>query len=231
MNKRSPGSFCSLVVSATTGTSDSVTSLDVAALGNGAECYCVANAAVYRYNSTSTQTTVGDIFLAPLSGGGCWFRQDAESSYATFSGLAGAGVGASLASSGLWQALPTGGTFYATSGPPTSLWTLNTTTGVNTYIGPPGLKFLFQTIVSVNSGSVGLGATFLLYVSFNGALIGTSTGVDQDSVLLSIPANFQLSGSVLASLNNGDTVQPIFLVDGAAHTQAFNRYQMVITRL
>jgi len=231
MNHRSAGSFCSLVAATTTGTSDSVTSQDVAAVGNGAECFCLANSAVYRYNSASAQTTIGTTFLQPLSGGGCWFKQDAEADYTHSISLGVSGIGTSITSNANWQALPSGATAYKLiSGVTSSLWSLDTTTGISTYLGPSGAIFLFEATASINSGSVGLGADISMYLSINGALIGTNPVVAESALLSSIPANFQLSHNLCKSLNSGDTVQNIVIVSGAAHTQVFNRYQLQITK-
>lgn len=245
-NKSSAGSFCSLVVATATGTSNSITSLDVSARGNGAEAYCIANASVYRYNATSTQTTLGDTFLVPLSGGGCWFKQGAQSDYTQqVTGTDGVFNGATLSptpNDSVWAAFPAAAGAYAV-GFSQTLWSVNTTTGIMTYHGPSGLKFLAAMTVSVAINS----ATFAQFVigevslSANGSLIGGTTsdpsavrgtflGTDATSGLL--PSEF--TQNFIINPDPGDTIQyairHIFPSTGAFDAFTFYRYRAVIVQ-
>lgn len=231
MNKRSPGSFCSLVVATTTGTSDSVTSIDVAAVGNGAECYCVANDAVYRYNAASSQTTVGDTFITPTSGGGCWNKQNAEGDYALSLALAAASFGAVITSSGVWQAFPSAANAYAI-GVPSNFFTLNTTTGVITYTGPTNERVLIvATLCIVPGGAVS--TTIELDLSVAGGLIGGSSQSPQ-SVAQSIVATnelMELTQSFMIQLVHNTTYQHVILASGTPANLSFLRYQVQLTNL
>ncbi len=230
-NKRSAGSFCSLVVATTTGAFDSVTSLPVAALGNGAECYCVANQGTYRYDSTSTQTTVGDLFLVPLSGGGCWVKQNAEVSYRSAFALSPSQFGIPRTSTNVWQALPgvNPGTYQIVH--LGTFFTLNTSTGVVTYSGPSGLEFMVMMTMSWFSPSTA-NEIFRADLSINGALIGTTT---QGPEIVSTGANvdefLQLTQIYMTPFNNGQTFQSVIWVSGAAAIYQLQSYQLKVIKL
>jgi len=170
-NHRSSGAFCSLVVATTTGFFDSVAALSTSALGDGAECYCVANASVYRLNLTSTQATVGDIFLAPFSGSGCWFKQDAQSQLSSnFTGnfLAGSDF---VPTVNVWHALPATSVSYSVA-KSSLLWTINAATGTMTYTGPDNKTFLILGQASIIDGAGTQNLQFDLTVP---SVIGTNT--------------------------------------------------------
>jgi hypothetical protein len=219
---------------------DSVTSLNVAARGDGAEVYCVANKSVYRYSASSTQTTIGDTFLVPLSGGGCWFKQNAQSDYTVgFDGTTAHFAGSAFlvtAVVGTWVALPTGTNFYEAF--PTSLmWSLNTTTGVFTYNGPSGLKFSMQANLSFSKNTLGTPIAYDLNDTINGALIGTVGALaTSTSEFISgssgIYANFSMTDII--SPNSGDTVQHMIRrVTAAAGSgsETFSHYTVVINQV
>lgn len=199
-NKRSAGSFCSLVVSTVLGTSDSVQSLLLATYGDGAECYCAANTSVYRMDGAVVgQPTVGTALVQPASGNGVWVKQGASAD------LAEGALGTSLLNgapiTGLvvntWQALPTGTNFY-TPNPASNFWSLNTTSGILTYTGPQGLTFLFNgTLGITNSGTVP--QTLSIELVSNGALIG-STGNTSTESRVTFPG--VIGGTVLLVHNN-----------------------------
>jgi hypothetical protein len=239
-NKSSAGSFCSLVVATATGTVNSVTSLNVTARGDGAECYCLANQSIYRYSATSTQTTIGDTFLVPLSGGGCWFKQNAESDFSVgVTGTVAHFQNSALivpAVVGTWTALPTGTNFYEES--PTSLmWSVNTTTGVITYGGPSGLKFNMSANLSFSRDTFSTPIAYDVDFTTNGALIGTTNDLsDATANFLTGTAGVYANFSHVAELqlNNGDTVQHMIrriTVAVGSLTETFRRYSVVISQI
>lgn len=234
-NPRSAGAFCSLIVATTTGTSDSVTSLNVAALGNGAECFCLANQAVYRYNSASAQTTVGDVFITPTSGGGCWFKQGADSSYANSFELASAAFGSSvLPAITVWHAMPSPGAGAYQAGTVGSFWTINSTTGVMTYSGPSGLQFMIMMTCSASDDAL-VAQQLQFDITVGGSLIGTSTATTS-SVQNTMPATTvsaaEFVHNVILSPNNAATIQHAFrCISATPGNIAFLRYQVQIIKL
>ena len=235
-NHRSAGSFCSLVVSTTTGASDSVASLLAVTFGDGAEVYCIANAAVYRMNATSTQANDGDTFIKPNSGLGCWVKQGAESSYTqVLTGTAnftGAAIGALVVDT--WKALPSVVGAYAASFA-SAMWSISTTTGVVTYSGVSGLQFAFHVTLSVSSNNAGSIILFESTLSKNGALIGTTTddASAQRNTLTGFagaPVEFSFNPVVRPVAN--DTFQTILrsFTSGVA-ASATARYQVLITQV
>lgn len=222
-NKRSPGSFCSVVVLTTTGTSNSITSLPVAGLGNGAVAYCLANAALYRYVSTSAQATLGDTFLVPLSGGGCWVKQSAQGDYTQqVTGTTGGFQGSSInigSGTGIWRALPSVASAYTASFSQT-MWSLNTTTGILTYHGPSGLKFLVSATLSFSTDSGGEPMACEMTLAANGELIGTG-GDDPAAV------STTLNGNLSSTVSPGEFTQN-FVVNSA---DAGDTYQHIVRRV
>jgi hypothetical protein len=217
-------------VGATNGTSNSVESLDVAALGPGAECFCLAAGAAYRYDSGSTQSNIvgTNAFIVPLAGGGCWIKQAAAGAYSTLIQLTANGVGSNFTSSGVWQTLPAVANGYANISI-NPFFTVNTTTGVITYNGPSGKNFLIMAQLSLGTLTIA-GNDINMDCTINGALIGTATlqqslvdvasaGSGRQALLVQI---FQ------SALANGQTFQHVLLVGGAAATQSLHRYQVSI---
>lgn len=232
MNKRSAGSFCSLVAATLNGTSNSLESQDVAALGPGAQCYVLANRAVYAYDSGSSQTNIvgSDAFVQPLSGGGCWLKLNAQGAYSTLIQLAIGGVGGTLTSTGVWQAFPTGSAAYGISNNP--MFTVDTTTGIITYNGPSGKHFLMMSTLTLASVSAS-GVAISLDMTINGALIGSST-LQQSLVRRTQTLSGQteeLVHNFQSALATGQTFQPVLLVTGTAATQNFQRYQLSILNI
>lgn len=237
-NKSSAGSFCSLVVSTTTGASDSVESLLLATLGNGAEVYCIANASAYRMNGASTQATLGDTFIKPLSGLGCWVKQDAESDY-TFaiegtSSFRGVGTGGSTAVLNTWTALPNGAGFYVRTSGATPIWALDTSTGIVTYSGPSGKVFVFSGNLSIAKNTSATPLVYEFDITVNGGQLGTVTNEPSASAgtvvgVAGIYGGF--SQTFLGPLNNGDTIQHCFRRITAAvgsGTETFSNYAALI---
>jgi hypothetical protein len=231
-NKRSAGSFCSLVVSDTTGPSDSVESLPVAALGSGAECYSVANRGVYRYDAASTQANLAgtDAFVKPLVGPGCWFKREANGAYTTLVQLTTGGVGGQFMANGTWQALPStgAGAFSSNNNP---FFTVDTTTGIMTYNGPTGVRFLVMATLSLASLSAS-GVQIDMDLTVNGALLGTTT---LQPSLVSYTQN--VSGHITQCVQNfqrgfapGQTLQHVLLVQDTT-LQVINRYQVTILKV
>lgn len=155
-----------------TGTSNSITSLPVGALGNGAEAYCIGNASTYRYVSTSTQTTIGDTFLVPLSGGGCWFKQGAQADFSAAFTLLAAGFSSVSFADQNWAPLPFSAGFYQ-SAASTNFWSMNGTTGVVTYAGP---SKTFLVLGSLSLASVAPPDQEVQFdLTQNGANLGAAT--------------------------------------------------------
>ena len=231
-NKRSAGAFCSIVVGATTGTFNSVAALDVVALGDGAECYCTANASVYRLNISSTQATVGSTFIKPNSGAGCWVLQTyPQSTYAQGVTAQPAFAGGSFSPTvNTWHALPSGTNFFISSPVSSSFWSLNTTTGVLTYSGPTGLFFLVTGQIVLQG--IDDSQITEMDISVNGALIGGTTASQSSTSTTQPPSSggfpMQLVHTYIVQGTNAATYQHILraasttpgLISGS-HYQAY----------
>jgi hypothetical protein len=219
------------VVSTTNGSSDSVTSLPTGPLGNGAECYCIANNSVYRFNSTSTQTTLGDTYLHPASGSGCWFKQAAGQDYAQ-------GIQGTLAFEGstigaltinVWATLPSGVNFYQAAPVTSALWTMSTTNGVFVYNGAPGLKFLVNTTITIDGQA---SQSFDFDLTLNGLIVGTTS--DTNSAARNTAANplndTQFAHNTIITPVNGSSYQHVIrCLTAAPASTIFAKYQVMIT--
>lgn len=235
-NKRSAGSFCSLVVSTTTGLSDSVASLLLNTYGDGAEVYCIANGATYRMDAAITVATVGDTAIAPNTGTGTWIKQNFQVDLSL--GITGSALLVGAAFSGLvvntWHALPTGANFFEQNPLTSNFWSLDTTTGILTYNGFTGLKFLFNTTLGIiNSGTVP--QTLSIDLTGNGALNGTTTTTVNESHVTTpgiAGATTLLVHNTIVQGNAGQTYQYVFR-DLASPNGTFtvDKYQVMITAL
>lgn len=236
-NKSSAGSFCSLVVATALGSSNSVESLLLTPLGDGAEVYCVANASAYRMDGSSTQATLGEFFIKPASGSGCWVKQNAASDY-TFAMLGTTSFRGSndvvTAVLNTWTALPNGTGLYVKTAGTATIWSLNTTTGVITYNGPSGLSFVFSGNLSIAKNTSATPLVYELDITFNGSQIGAVTNEPSASAgtvvgVAGIYGGF--SQEFFGTLNNGDTIQHCFRRITAAigsGTETFSNYAALI---
>lgn len=76
------------------GAVDSLENIVSSPLPDGAECWVIENASVYRFDKSSAETADGTRIVAPIAGGGRWFRlpiapllmTTASLSYGSFSG-------------------------------------------------------------------------------------------------------------------------------------------------
>jgi hypothetical protein len=241
VNHSSAGSFCSLVVATTTGAVDSITSLNVAARGDGAECYCIANQALYRYNANSTQVAVPntDAYLVPLSGGGCWFRQNTQGLFGeqiitstSFNGAVFGGLAQNV-----WHVLPFGANFFAAV-IQSALFNMSTTSGVINYVGPTGLSFLLNAMLSVSDDNPVGGRTdqtIEFAVTENSSIIGTTTAsAKQSSASVSgLSGNLtQISLDSILTPQNGSNIQhALRCISPSPGTFTASRYSVVITPL
>ncbi len=210
-NHRSAGSFCSIVVGSEHGTSNSVESLDVAALGAGAECFCLAAAAAYRYDSGSTQGNIvgTNAFIVPLAGGGCWIKQNAQRDYAQ-SVIGGANFVTNVtpALQRRWAHLPqAAGAYTVPTNPSSPLWTVDGLTGAIVFNGRSGQLCLLTAQISVESASV---HQLEFDLQTNGNLAGTTTDTATAIQAQALAAGtvFSLSSFVIAT--NGDAYQYVF---------------------
>jgi len=230
-NKRSAGSFCSLVVGTTGGTSKSVESLDVSALGPGAQVYCLANHAIYSYDLGSAQTNLAgtDAFVQPLSGGGCWFKLGADGAYSTRIESTGLGI---ITSTGVWQALPVSSNISYANVNLNPFFPIDAGTGIMTYEGPSGSRFLIMATLVVNSASA-VSSVIEMDLSINGSLIGSTTQLPS-SVFYSqgvLSQSVQLVQNYQGALVNGQTIQHVLRITGTAAAQTINRYQVSILNI
>jgi len=226
-NHRSSGSFCSLVVSTTTGFFDSVAALNPTALGDGAECYCIANQSVYRLNILNSGSSIGDLFISPNSGPGRWAKQDAQAGYsAAFTGT-NSFIGSTVTpTASLWAALPSSAGFYGVT-QSSLLWTIDTTAGTMTYNGPTGKVYSITGILSL-ADSVGTPSTSFQVDLVDPSIIGTPTG-SLTSTFGSLPsAPTVVPHQIMVTVTSGQVFQHAFRTSTVIGPFTFSRYLALI---
>ncbi len=230
-NHRSAGSFCSIVVSTTTGSSRSVESQDVAALGNGAEVFCASNRATYRYDSGSSQAAIAssDLFVPPLTGGGCWFKQGGQTGYAqSVLGTVNMISNVTPSLSRRWTNFPTGVANGYRVPSVNPLWSLDTTTGAIVYNGPSGQLVLVTAQISVQSS---LSHQIEFDFETNLSLTGTTTDTDTAVQAQVLPNGTLFCLSSFITTGNGASYQHVFRDLGVPSALTFIHYQVQIVSI
>jgi hypothetical protein len=82
------------------GADDSLENIVSSPLPDGAECWVIENASVYRFDKASTEAPNGTRIVAPIAGGGRWYRMpiapilmtSSSLSYGSFSGNTSGGI-------------------------------------------------------------------------------------------------------------------------------------------
>lgn len=232
--KRSPGSFCSLVVSNIAGTTDSITSINTTNVGNGAEAYCAANLASYRYSASLTQATLADVFVQPGSGVGCWIKQSANADFASNFQLTTSAAGSSVApTQGVWAIMPAALAAYQQPNF-SALWSLSIVSGVMTYLGPLTKSFLILMTAAVTTDA-GAIKNMQMDVSFNGSLISTSNELPtscQGTLLAGTTNAAEFSHQIILPFSNNSFFRYGIRVTSASPGDiAFQKYQVQMIAL
>jgi hypothetical protein len=192
-----------------TGDADSLQNVDTTELPNGALCWVVSNATLYRLDAASTAASAPDAVIVPASGPGRWFALSGTAllAEARMSEREGAEltlvVGAP--NQGIWLAMPAGA--YAAQVAGAAFWTVNAATGVATYSGPPQV-YQFEVSLQVACASEII-TDPQISLSVNGEDLGTN---NLRQLFMATQVNDFPSLIALAqelSLDTGDTVQLI----------------------
>lgn len=235
-NQRSVGKFCSIVVTNLSGTSDSISSLVGTVLGEGAEAWCVAAGAAFRY--TGSTITPDGVYFVGAPGGGTWVRQVSiagvpEGSSAIMTGAQGI---FDSSAQNVWNAMPTTTNAYAESLNAGLYWSLNTTNGVRTYNGIPGgpNPRAFLVTCSVTVIPSGADALFEFDIDLNGGRIGGTAGGSRISQIANLTnaQSFPITQTCIIYASTGDTWQHIWrIISASPPILAFQRYSSVLTAI
>lgn len=213
---------------------DSITGVNTAKLPSGSECFVNDTGGVYRLDKSLTMAPGSSPdFITPTAGSGIWVLQGQSPATSV---LAAAFDGnAAMNSSSVpnlvintWAAFPINGDvgdLYEGSG---DYWDIDTETGIMTYSGPSGRRFMVTGIFSPVCET----ADQLLEIALspNGALIGTTTFVavsTQAGTGDTQPVSMTLAN--LVTMVSGDTLQHMLRNRTATPGDIeFRRYSVVI---
>lgn len=237
--QRSVGKFCSIVCNTMSGTSKSLATIPSARLGDGAEAFCLENRRTYRLNTASAFSSSLSPLYITAQGGGAWemVEYQSDASYQII-GTNTFDAGANIATvSNTWRAMPVGSAFYTpvTSSP---VWSMDATTGVLTYGGPSGRKYLFQSTVANSVGAAVLREFFQIVPTQNSSQIGLTSANSASSssgwgqVAGGTASVGFISNSLILNVTNGATYQLALRVTGGAYPSMFLfGYQLVAQAL
>jgi hypothetical protein len=236
-NQRSVGKFCSIVVTNLSGTSDSMTTIVGSTLGEGAEVWCAATATPFRW--TAATITPDSAYFVSASGGGTWVRQVGAAGVPEGSSVAmttaGQSAGFIASVQNEWNAMQTASFAYAEELYAGPYWTLNTTNGVRTYVGAPGISprpFLVTCSFTVIPS--GANALFEFDIDLNGSRIGGTTGGSITSQVANLPngSSVSITQSCNFFASPGDTWQHIWRITSASPPiLTFQRYNSTFQAL
>lgn len=169
--------------------------------------------------------------MPPLVGSGCWFKQNSAADYAAEFRAGVSLFGSTVVPTGLtWAGVAAGANHFAADAITSPMWSINTTTGVITYVGPAGKRFLVQTNLSLGHSTVAQQNTEL-DLSIAGSLEGTQTNTltcTQNTIGFTVNA-VALSHSILFSPASGSTILPVYrVIDSVSGSIVFLQYQCVI---
>ena len=193
-----------------TGDEDSLQNVNTYELPNGALCWVVSNATLYRLDRASTSASAPDAVIVPAAGPGRWFALSGNAvlSEARMSMFQPAALAVVIATINVWVALPGAGS-YAVQTAASAFWSINATTGVATYSGPP-MVYHFNAALNLAAGE-SAAVTAEMALTVNGEDIATANVRDlAERVAVSTTTSF--SGVAIANeivLVPTDTVQLI----------------------
>jgi hypothetical protein len=200
-----------IIVAAVTGVDgDSLDQLSSYELPDGMLVSVISTQAIYRLDKLSTLTPGigGPAIVAPGAGPGNFLLQvgfdDLRAVQVT--GTA-ALTGATAETDDTWIALPAGSNFYALSDV-SGFFSLNPTTGIVTYSGPPGR---YKLSVKATIASAVAAQSVEIIPSVNGGFLGTTTYRGYAGIANVSPTTpglgSQVSSDLITSLATADTVQ------------------------
>lgn len=213
---------------------DSITGVNTFELPFGAECFVNDTGGVYRLDkSLVTAPGPSPDFITPTAGPGIWVLQGqspaTSSLSAAFDGNADMNdTESSTLVVNTWHAMPVNGDIgdlYEGSG---DYWSINTETGVMTYSGPSGRKFMVTGIFSPICGTAD--QLLELGLAKNAALIGTTTFAPVSSQANTSDANpVSQTTCDLITMAHNDTIQHILRNKTTGpDLVTFKRYSVVI---
>jgi uncharacterized membrane protein len=216
---------------------NSLAGLNTAILPDGAEAYVISTKSTYRLDKESSEVTVGDTFVQAEAGGGTWVKQDGGADFAasvqgTATLTASAGVIPLL---NTWRVTPSAASFYAALPETSPFWAVDTSTGVLTYSGPAGKKFLFMMTASMNDDNSGVPQQLEWDLTAGGALISTTTQTQSavsGEVSGTVGFNTEYTHVAIVTTTDDQFYQYVFrCVTVNPGTMSLKRYQVSVIEL
>lgn len=213
---------------------DSITGVNTFKLPYGAECFVNETGGLYRLDKSLTSAPGSSPdFITPTAGDGIWVLQGQSPATTTLAAAfdGNSAMNASETSSlvvNTWAAMPINGDLgdlYEGGG---DYWSINTETGVMTYSGPTGRRFLVTGIFSPICETAN--QLLELALSQGGALVGTTTFVAVSSEGNTSAGNpVSQTTADLVTMAHGATIQHILRNRTATPgSVTFKRYSVVI---
>lgn len=215
---------------------DSLDQINTGKYPDGAEFYVLSTKSLYRLDKTSTQAASASVFV-PNAGPGRFMLQPGSARSNTLAG--GVNGTASLAAAGgftvvqnTWVALTAGSAFYANLFPSAG-FSVVSTTGIMTYLGPTGQSYKVSLSASIASATAS--DTVELASTTNGALIGATTFVGAAAVADVSPTTAGemscLSFNGVVTLAANDTIQAVVRNTTGANNLTVKHVSLVLTPL
>lgn len=207
---------------------DSLDQLSSYELPDGMLVSVIATASIYRLDKLSAQAATAGIVVPGAGPGRFVFVNGLGASpFATQVTGTVSLSGATAETDDTWIALPSGSGFYSATG---GGWSVNTTTGVATYHGPPGLQF--RVSVGATIASAVAAQSVEIASDRNGIFVGTTTFLGYAGVANVSPTTVGLGSYVHSELlitpAVGDTVNPIMRDTSASNNITVSHVNMVI---
>lgn len=221
------------------GATNSLENINTASVMDGALCYVQASGGYYLLDKSSTldPTTFGFAYIVkPIAGPGRWLLMPG-------SGNAGPGIAltvqqnqatgtVTISNSDKWAEMTTGTFTYLNvlpSGLGDALFSFTAPSPAITYNGP-GRVFKIWTIASIESADATTPEIVEIGADINGALVGTTTGLDSTQRLqLADDSDIQIFTACRVSLlAAGDVVNAIFRNHTAAHDLSLAYFTLML---
>jgi hypothetical protein len=197
-----------------TGDADSLQNVNTTELPNGALCWVVSNATLYRLDAASTAASAPDAVIVPAAGPGRWIALSGNELIAegrmSMRRNSGDNATVVIATINVWTALPVEvGPSYFPQVPGAAFWSIAPTTGVATYSGP-NMIYHFNAAMNLAAGET---ATVVaeMALTVNNEDIGTTAIRDlAERVAVGTTTSFEgLAIANAVALATGDTIQLI----------------------
>jgi hypothetical protein len=225
------------IVAAVTGvTGDSLDQINSSKFPDGAEFFVLSNRSLYRLNKADTTPPVGALVVKPDGGTGNFILVPGGGGLV--SGLTEqiAGTAAFTASGSFavvqntWIQIQAGANFYVAT-QVSDAFTVNTTTGYLSYVGPTGARFRVTASVSLASATAADLMNFA--VTQNLALVGTTTDLVTRAACNADPTTpglaSQLTFTGIFTLTNADALAAVVRNVTGAHNLTATQFVMTVS--